>query len=211
MVSDFIPLFEATTRRYGLPPYMLRELQRLETGNLKNPVTALGPRTKQGQAMGLMQIMPRNVNVLGGDPFKPADAIDMAGRISRDNIRMLRKYYPDFNDDEIERLAVAAYHSGIGNVRQAGGVPDKPRAQAYMKQYDEIRSMRELNPFYAEEMGAGAAMPAPAPEPEVASVPPAKSAPIDARSLKFLMDLFNNLPQAPESYPSDTLRRIRGQ
>lgn len=102
--------------------------------------------TDVGQALGLMQIMPSNVRTLGGDPFKPAEAIDMAGRLSRDNIRMLRRYFPDKTDEEIERLAVATYHSGIGNVRRAGGVPDKPGATKYMKKYDEIRSMRGLNP-----------------------------------------------------------------
>lgn len=215
MPDDFNPLFEAATVRYGLPPNLLRELQRLETGESKNPVTAVGPMTDVGQALGLMQIMPSNVRTLGGDPFKPADAIDMAGRLSRDNIRMLRRYFPDKTDEEIERLAVATYHSGIGNVRRAGGVPDKPGATKYMKKYDEIRSMRGLNPLYGEEMAAGAATPypepPPAPQPEVQPVPPSKDAPISMRSLKFLMDLFNSVPQAPETYPSDTLRRMRGQ
>jgi soluble lytic murein transglycosylase-like protein len=215
MPDDFNPLFEAATVRYGLPPYLLRELQRLETGESKNPVTAVGPMTDQGQAQGLMQIMPDNARKLGGNPFKPAEAIDMAGRLSRDNIRMLRRYFPDKTDEEIERLAIATYHSGIGNVRRAGGVPNQPGATKYMKKYDEIRSMRELNPLYAEEMAAGAATPypepPPAPQPEAQPVPPSKDAPISMRSLKFLMDLFNSVPQAPETYPSDTLRRMRGQ
>jgi soluble lytic murein transglycosylase-like protein len=216
MPDDFNPLFEAATVRYGLPPYLLRELQRLETGESKNPVTAVGPMTDQGQALGLMQIMPDNISKLGGDPFKPADAIDMAARLSRDNIRMLRRYFPDKTDEEIERLAVATYHSGIGNVRRAGGVPNQPGVTKHMKKYDEIRSMRELNPLYAEGMAAGAAMPYPEPppatQPEMAPpIPPSKDAPVSMRSLKFLMDLFNSVPQAPETYPSDTLRRMRGQ
>lgn len=43
MPDDFNPLFEAATVRYGLPPNLLRELQRLETGNPRIPSPPWAP------------------------------------------------------------------------------------------------------------------------------------------------------------------------
>lgn len=208
MPEKYNPLFDAVTQQYGLPEGILRDIQQLETGNLPEPESALGPRTRQGRAQGMMQIMPATSRAYGGNPMVPEEAVDMAGRITRDNLRSLRRAFPNISEEELRRLAVGTYHSGIGNVRRAGGIPDKPAARTYMERYDALRPKPEMrsdvNPYYAEEMAAGAVMPnadKPAsPRPAAAAAQPS----MDPRSLKFLMDIFQSAPQAPETYASDT-------
>lgn len=207
MPEKYNPLFDAVTQQYGLPAGILRDIQQLETGNIAEPEGALGPRTRQGRAQGMMQIMPATSRAYGGNPMVPEEAVDMAGRITRDNLRSLRRAFPNVSEDELRRLAVGTYHSGIGNVRRAGGIPDKPAARTYMQRYDALRPRTEMrsdvNPYYAEEMAAGAVAPeekAASPRPSAAAAQPA----MDPRSLKFLMDIFNSVPQAPATYASDS-------
>lgn len=216
MDNLYNPLFEAATEKYGLPPGLLRSIQRLETGSMEGAESAEGPETSIGRAQGLMQIMPGIARAYKGNPLVPKEAVDIAARLTRDNLEALRKAFPDLSDSELARMAVATYHSGIGNIMKAKGIPDKPAVQAYIKRYDEMRPQAaeepppKVNPLYAEEMAAAASnIPAVAAQPSKAEekikVPPAPRNPnLDPKSLKFLMELFNSVPKAPESFFSDS-------
>lgn len=213
MPDKYNDLFAAAEKKYGLPPNYLRNFYLLERAKRGNAATALGPETKSGRAVGIMQIMPLNYNRFGGDPTDPAQSIDMAGRLSQENLRMLRKLYPDISEEELYRRGAYAYQSGYGTVRDTNGVPTYPGAIKYMKQWDALQppkptpdpyagKLEGLNPYYGEELAPGALFGPASPD----TVPPAPkpTGGADVRSLKFLMDLFNSTPKAPESYPSDT-------
>jgi hypothetical protein len=75
-------------------------------------------------AQGLMQIVPETARLLGiANPFDPEQ-----------NIAAGTKYYryllDRFND---ERVALAAYNAGEGNVERFGGIPPFPETQSYIE------------------------------------------------------------------------------
>ncbi|MEA2488976.1 MAG: hypothetical protein QOH21_768 [Acidobacteriota bacterium] len=75
-------------------------------------------------AQGLMQIIPETARLLGiANPFDPEQ-----------NIAAGTKYYryllDRFND---ERVALAAYNAGEGNVERFGGIPPFPETQSYIE------------------------------------------------------------------------------
>jgi soluble lytic murein transglycosylase-like protein len=75
-------------------------------------------------AQGLMQIVPSTARILGvDDPFDPAKNI-AAGT------KYFRYLLDRFND---ERIALAAYNAGEGNVARFGGVPPFSETQAYIE------------------------------------------------------------------------------
>jgi hypothetical protein len=214
-MSDYTSLFNSTTEKYGLPPDLLRIIQQLETGTVRNPERALGSPTRSGaRAQGLMQIMPATAKQYGGNPLKPEEAIDIAGRLTRDNLKQLREKFPDATDRDLMRLAVYAYHSGMGTVDRTGGVPTGPGARKHMRRYDTLNPplppppappvqnpLEGLDPHYEEGMSGGAVRPA-ASKPSAAAGQPVEK--MDSKSLKFLMDLFQSVPAAPQPYFSDT-------
>jgi soluble lytic murein transglycosylase-like protein len=67
--------------------------------------------------------MPGTASGLGVDPTDPVANLDGGGRYLAGQL------------DSFGRvdLAVAAYNAGPGAVRQAGGVPDYPETQAYVR------------------------------------------------------------------------------
>lgn len=79
-------------------------------------------------AMGLGQLMPATAKDLGvKDPFDPAQNVDGAMRYLASMIRLFG-----------ERVGVAAYNAGPGNVRKHGGkVPPFAETQAYVKKIGE--------------------------------------------------------------------------
>ena len=83
-------------------------------------------------AQGLMQIIPETARLLGiANPFDPEQ-----------NIAAGTKYYryllDRFND---ERLALAAYNAGEGNVERFGGIPPFAETQSYIEKV-HLRSTR---------------------------------------------------------------------
>ncbi|HEY0143252.1 MAG TPA: lytic transglycosylase domain-containing protein [Thermoanaerobaculia bacterium] len=75
-------------------------------------------------AQGLMQIVPSTARILGiANPFDPQQNIAAGTRYYR---RLLNR----FGD---ERLALAAYNAGEGNVERFGGIPPFAETQGYIE------------------------------------------------------------------------------
>lgn len=93
-------------KEIGLPANLGRYMLNKETGGLKNPETA---KSKAG-AYGPAQLMPATARELGVDIKNPEENV-------KGGLRYLKKMYDRYNGDE--RLALAAYNAGPGNVDKA--------------------------------------------------------------------------------------------
>jgi cell wall-associated NlpC family hydrolase len=112
-------LFGQAAARYGLPPALLAAVAKVESGYDPRAVSSAG-------AHGLMQLMPGTAAGLGVDPFDPAQAVDGAARLLRQNLTQFGSL----------PLALAAYNAGAGAVRRYGGVPPYPETQAYVNKVE---------------------------------------------------------------------------
>lgn len=92
-------LFEAAGAKYGVDSGLLKAVATVESH--QNPA-AVGPDTKYGNAIGMMQILPKTAKSLGIDPADPAQAVDGAARLLAENL----KRYGNTDD------AIRAYHGG---------------------------------------------------------------------------------------------------
>ena len=99
-------LANAYAKEIGLPASLGRYMLKKETGGLDNPETA---RSKAG-AYGPAQLMPATAKELGVDIKNPEENV-------KGGLRYLKKMYDRYNGDE--RLALAAYNAGPGNVDKA--------------------------------------------------------------------------------------------
>ena len=77
-------------------------------------------------AIGIMQLMPGTAAGLGVDPRNLAQNID-------GGVRYLKQMYDETGD---WTLAHAAYNAGLGNVQDAGGVPNFKETQNYVARID---------------------------------------------------------------------------
>jgi len=109
-------LFERATRKYDVPPGLLRAVASVESSFRADAVSPAGAR-------GLMQLMPATARGLGVDPMDPAQAVDGAAR-------MLSGLIDRFGS---VRLALAAYNAGAGAVQKYGGVPPYAETQTYVR------------------------------------------------------------------------------
>lgn len=91
--------------KIGLNPSLARYMLHKETGGLKNPESAV---SKAG-AMGPAQLMPATAKELGVDPRNPEQNV-------RGGLDYLKRMVDRYGD---ERLALAAYNAGPGNVDKA--------------------------------------------------------------------------------------------
>lgn len=108
-------------RRNNLPPELVAAVVAAESD--------FRPRLiSHKNAQGLMQIIPSTAQFIGaGDLFNPADNI-AAGT------KYLRYLYNRFDGDQ--RMVLAAYNAGEGNVDKFGGIPPFPETINYVRKVD---------------------------------------------------------------------------
>jgi len=111
----FAALFAGAGTRHGVSAALLTAVARAESGF--DP----GARSPAG-AQGLMQFMPATAQGLGINPWNPAEAVDGAARLLKENLQR-------FGSTE---LALAAYNAGPGAVTKHGGIPPYRETQAYV-------------------------------------------------------------------------------
>lgn len=118
MKSKYTPLIQKIAMEEGVNPELAIRIAQQESGF--NPYA----RSKAG-AMGMFQLMPGTAKEMGvKDPFNPEQNI-------RGGIKYFKKMMRACNGDE--RLALAAYNSGLGSVRKAGGIPRFTETMNYVK------------------------------------------------------------------------------
>ena len=107
---------EGSATQAGVDPRLLAAITRAESGFNPGALSGAG-------AVGLTQLMPGTAAGLGVDPTDPVANLEGGARYLAGQL------------DSFGRvdLAVAAYNAGPGAVRQAGGVPDYPETQAYVR------------------------------------------------------------------------------
>ena len=102
-----LELADAAADKYGLPRELVRSVMAAESGMYPGAISPKG-------AIGLMQLMPGTAQVLGVDPYDPAQNVDGGARYLRD---LLEKYNFGL------RHALAAYNAGPGAVDKYNGIP----------------------------------------------------------------------------------------
>ena len=111
-------IFSRAAQTYGVPENLLKAVARAESGFESDAVSPCG-------AEGVMQLMPSTARSLGvSDPFDAEQNI-MGGA------KYLGGLLSSYGGDE--KLALAAYNAGSGNVRKYGGVPPFSETQNYVK------------------------------------------------------------------------------
>lgn len=116
--SSMDGIFEEAARNYGVDVNLLKAIGKAESDF--NPSC-----TSSAGAMGVMQLMPCNVEELGiSDPYDVRENIMGGAKHFAD---MLEKYHGNVE------LALAGYNAGSGNVAKYGGIPPFKETQNYIK------------------------------------------------------------------------------
>ena len=111
-------LIDKYAAQNGLQPALVRAVIKTESDGNPRCVSKAG-------AMGLMQLMPANVQEAGiSDPFDPEQNI-AAG--TKQLAGLMSQYHGDLD------LALAGYNAGPGNVHKYGGVPPFTETQNYIR------------------------------------------------------------------------------
>jgi soluble lytic murein transglycosylase-like protein len=111
------PIIYREAKKNNLPPELVAAVVAAESD--------FRPRlVSHRNAQGLMQIVPETAETLGaGNLFDPAENVAAGTRY----LRYLLDRFPD------QRLALAAYNAGEGNVEKFGGVPPFPETRDYLQ------------------------------------------------------------------------------
>ena len=126
-----LELADAAAARYGLPPELVRSVMAAESGLQPLAVSPKG-------AIGLMQLMPGTAQVLGADPYDPAQNVDAGTRYLRD---LLEKYNYGL------RHALAAYNAGPAAVDRYNGVPPYRETIDYIGRIEKkLRAAEAIKP-----------------------------------------------------------------
>lgn len=121
--APYASAIRQSAEKYGIDPNLVSAVVQVESGGNPRAVSPAG-------AMGLMQLMPSNVDEFGvNDPFDPDQNID-AGAHQLANL--LNQYNGNLD------LALAGYNAGPGAVRRYNGVPPYPETQQYIQ---KVRSL----------------------------------------------------------------------
>ena len=115
--KDLDAVFQRAAAAYGVPENLLKAVAKAESGFRADAVSRCG-------AQGVMQLMPSTAKSLGvSDPFDPEQNI-MGGA------KYLGSLLGRYGD---EKLALAAYNAGSGNVDKYGGVPPFAETKKYVE------------------------------------------------------------------------------
>jgi len=110
-------IIQDAAKAQNLQPELLRAVIKQESGFSPCAVSPKG-------AMGLMQLMPATAKRFNVKyPLDPKENVDGGARL----LKRLLVSLQDFP------LALGAYNAGLGKVMQAGGVPDIPETQSYVR------------------------------------------------------------------------------
>lgn len=118
---DVNSLVDDAAARHGVDPHLAHSVMDVESGGRTDVVSPKG-------AIGAMQLMPETAKGLGVDPHDPAQNIEGGVKLLK---QLTDHYGGDFNK------AAAAYNAGQGAVDRAGGVPQIPETQDYVKKINE--------------------------------------------------------------------------
>lgn len=116
MASPYEPIAIETARKYGIPTKLFTNLVGAESGWDPYAESPAG-------AKNLTQLMSATAKGLGVDVNDPLQALDGGARY-------LKQQYDRFGRWD---LALAAYNAGPNAVAKAGGIPNYPETQRYVK------------------------------------------------------------------------------
>ena len=114
--GPYLNVARAAARRNGVPEDLFLRLVQQERGWNAQARSVKG-------AMGLAQLMPGTVRLLGVNPSDPAQNLEGGARY-------LRTQYETFGS---WRLALAAYNAGPGAVQKYNGVPPYKETRNYVR------------------------------------------------------------------------------
>lgn len=124
-MSAYDALFQQAGDTYAVSPALLSAVAREESNYNAAAISPAG-------AEGIMQLEPSTAASLGvANPFNPAQAIAGAARLLA---QLLARYKGNVAD------ALAAYNAGPGAVDAAGGVPNIPETQKYVRDIEGMLS-----------------------------------------------------------------------
>jgi len=121
--GDYAELVQEASQRYRIPQPLIYAVIQAESNFDPNAVSKSG-------AQGLMQLMPGTAAEMGiANSFDPAQNI-MGGS------QYLSKLIAMFDGNQ--RLALAGYNAGPGNVKKYGGVPPFKETQRYVQKVEQL-------------------------------------------------------------------------
>ena len=116
-MADYTNAIRKAARKYGMRPELLLAQLKQESGLNPNAKSPAG-------ATGIAQFMPATAKSRGVNPNDPISSIKGAAHLMSD---LIHQYGGN------EKKALAAYNAGPGAVNKAGGVPNFPETQNYVK------------------------------------------------------------------------------
>jgi len=115
--TPYDPLFQAAGEKHGVDPAILKAIASVESNFRPD---AVGPKTRSGQAKGMMQFVPATAKAYGlEDPFNPEQSVDAAARLMKD---LLKQFDGNVGN------ALEAYNGGprlVGKSKQTAAYRQK--------------------------------------------------------------------------------------